>query len=424
MADSASSVATFLRQNSRKFHQSLQTAHQEFEASLVRTNGAWQTTIAAGGKFFDSVGQASQQISAQRVDALAHEIKDLGVYKEDWRLLASFLFHDFYHISPVELLQFYTTADAESKNGQVRIFDRHKNYVAQVVQRGEEMASLLALPVEFVRDTLLLEAGDKIPTTEFLPLQVLERIGFLLTGRLAADDYELLVNPTRIDESTRVNRFVIRGDKSLKINTSQAMIFSVIYNLAKNAAKASAKKHWQEQDQALLKAYNNEGPVSHPGTIALSVEETANSVVFSISDEAGGLSLDGSLQRIHQELVRQIGQHGEDIRNSEWYWNLRRIIGDQAELIIAWPHNPYSLRGVTVGSIMDCQFVLAFNGGSWDLRSFTSGMGLWGVRYLTEKLGGTVVGTNKFEGGALFTVSLPKASIHSTPHSQPPAVLT
>lgn len=411
VASSATHVANHIRQESKIFHRTLLDEHDGFNKSLVFSDGMWRTSQALGVKFFHGVKDADFLIDRDKVSVLAHEVDHLRKYKIDWAYLATFLFHDFYHISPIELFQLFIAVDSREENGQIRMFDRHKKYLDEVAQRGEEMASQLALPVEFVHDALLLETGEQIPTREFSPLQVLERIAFLIKGRFAVDDYNLLVNPKNIDKTTPVNRLIVRGDECLTVNTSEAMIFSVIYNLAKNAAKANAIKHWEDHDQALVKAYDNKGDVAHPRSLGLIVKENEDSVSFSVSDDANGLSLDGSLQRIHEELSRQIKQYGGNIRESEWYWNLRRTLGDQAELIIAWPSNPYALREVTVGSIMDCQFILAFSGVSWELRTFTSGMGLWGVRYLTERLGGTVIGTNKFEGGALFTVNIPKTSL-------------
>jgi hypothetical protein len=141
--------------------------------------------------------------------------------------------------------------------------------------------------------------------------------------------------------------------------------------------------------------------------------EHDNAIQFLVSDEGRGISLDESLKRLHKELANRIETDGVDkIKNSEWMKNIKRALGKkQASLLLAWPNDPFAIRGLTVGSILDLQFVAGFSGQSWELRSVTSGTGLWGVRYLTEKLGGVVMGTNSFDGGAVFSITLPKERI-------------
>ena len=134
---------------------------------------------------------------------------------------------------------------------------------------------------------------------------------------------------------------------------------------------------------------------------------------ISVADDGRGLSLDTSLARFQKELGIRLTETGaEKVLSSEWYYNIQRAIGrEQAERLIAWPYDPQLLRGVTVGTIFDLQFIVGFSESSWEIRSLTSGMGLWGVRYITEKLGGSVVGTNQFDKGALFTITLPNKNL-------------
>jgi len=191
------------------------------------------------------------------------------------------------------------------------------------------------------------------------------------------------------------------------------MVFAMIYNLAKNAAKANVQIHYQEEDQALSKLYNLGDKLEHPRHIYLKIRETGKRIIISVRDLACGMSMDEALKRMHDAIVEQLEDKTPDeIRKSQWYCNIRRQIGQQqAELLITWPRESEALRKIKVGTIFDCQFVAGFGKGYWRLNSNTSGLGLWGVRYVTETLGGTVMATNSFEGGAEFTISLPKNSV-------------
>lgn len=79
------------------------------------------------------------------------------------------------------------------------------------------------------------------------------------------------------------------------------------------------------------------------------------------------------------------------------------------QVVEQWEENPYGLRKLNVGDVMDLAGLARASGfaGKEELRSMSSGMGLWGVQYLVDKMGGSVLYTNTLKQGALFTIILP-----------------
>lgn len=408
----AMEAAIQVRAESKLYHETLNDAWQDFNSKMTSTGDNWEFSRDTMVHFWDKLVEARHLISDKNSNKLSRLVSDYGTENDDWYTLAAFLAHDIHHLNPQELFSIFITLDAAYfKKDTIVLFNRHKQFLQSVVDQGEWLSSVLALPYEFVAAVMAMEQGMSVPTKRFKPLDIFKNTGIHLQGRFAVDDYELVINQP-IDDSRLRNRIIISGSEDLVIDSNEAVIFQDTYNLGKNGAKANANQHHDEKDQALVKAYYQEGELQHPRNIYLSAEQTDENLIFSVADDGLGLSLDESVKRVHHELAQRIAESGrEKVLQSEWYWNLKRALGDQAELLIAWPDNPYAFRDVKVGTIFDCQFVAGFSGTAWGIRSFSSGTGLWGVRYMTERLGGTVLGTNKFKGGALFSIILPKNSV-------------
>lgn len=393
------------------FRNAWQAYPQEPQAAIEDSKQSWKGKREDFLEFWDTVKKADERvITTVPLQKLSKALMTRESLSEDWLSLAAFLNHDFYHLALMELLQLFVTVEGRSlKTNEVSIFDRHKIFMDLVTSRAEELSRIQCIPLAFISAVASFEAGKPVPVKTFKPLELLEKIGLMIQGRFMVDDYNLAINT---QPAAGVNNLVINVDPDLEITANEAMVGMVIYNLAKNAAKANAFWHHDNDDQALVKAYDG-GSLQKPRTLSITIEDAEDMIILKIGDEGQGLSIDNFMKRIHRELAEQLRQNGPDgIKNTEWYQTVRRTIGEeQAGYLMAWLSDPLSLRGLNIGTIFDMQFVVGFSGQSWEIRSFTSGMGLWGVRYLTERLGGTVMGTNKFEGGALFSVVLPKKAL-------------
>lgn len=412
------------RAQSKLYAQAARAGWNDFSSTCTQVNDRWCTPLGAFTRFSTSVSDASKLIGYDDNSIkLAHMMETLEGIKDDYITLGAFLIHDMHHIRPIEafahLLTIENTHLHTSDKQTVWMFDRHKHLLQELIDRGEELGDLMTLPFEFVHGIAALETNEQLPVRRFHPYDILDIISLHIQGRFASDDYRVARNTTT-DKTTPSNWIIVNAPEDLTVETNKAMLFSVIYNLVKNAAKANSELHGAQKNKALYNLYHNNEPLKTPRNLTLSLKETDDSLIFSIGDEGLGLSLDDSLTRAQVNLARTIQQFGaENVPETEWYRNIRRILGHQAEYLIAWPTDPFALRRLKIGSLFDLQFCAGFEGDTWKLRTFTSGTGLWGVRYLTERLGGTVMGTNKFEGGAYFSVAIPKNNLNVGVISKP-----
>ncbi|MBI4064887.1 hypothetical protein HY409_00755 [Candidatus Gottesmanbacteria bacterium] len=393
--------------------EAMSDAWSRFSEKLTPTSEGWTSSFENFVQFWHEAVQASHLLSDTQINALGNLVSTRGKVHEDWYTLAAFLIHDIHHLDPMSLFDLFMTIQYEAyQSGTMFLYNRHQEYLTTIIDRMEELSAIKALPLEFVGAIAEMESGLDIPQKVFNPLTMLEEIAIMIKGRFSPDDYDILINKEAQSDDSK-NYILVNCSPDLFIQANKPMIFAIIYNLVKNAAKANGEKHYDQNDQALTKLYKSLGPLEHPMNLELTIEDNGDYLVLSVGDQADGLSLDKSLKRLHEEFIRRLSEQGiEQLSQSEWYRNLRRAFGDeQTEILFAWPKNPYALRMLHVGTILDAQFVAGFAPDTWEIRSVTSGTGLWGVRYITERLGGVVLATNKFEGGALFSVMITKASI-------------
>lgn len=413
IGNSSLAAAHKIHDVSPSFRTSIEHAWEKVTVHLIREKNFWLGPYPVLSEFYKTVIHESLRIRPQESFQVPYMIDQWGGVNDDFITLAGFLEHDLEYLGPRFGLNFMDSAlqsRYQAPNDMVRIFDNQKTHMEEFVKRAEDLAHAFALPFEFVHAVMMQESAQPVPTERFNPLDLLDLIALQLRGRFAAEDFVIVKNadfPT--DEKS--NHIVINGSGNISVVANRAMLYLLIENIAKNAAKANTIKHYREHDEALIKRYTQE-QLANPRNIAISMTDDTDLLIVSVSDEGDGISLDGSIKRAQMELAEQIKKQGIDrVRHTEWYRNLTRILGDQAELFIAWPSNPFALREITIGTLFDLQFVAGFSGKSWKIRSFTSGTGLWGVRYVTEHLGGTVMGTNKFEGGAYFSIAIPKKNL-------------
>lgn len=402
--------ASDYRARAKLYHSTIAPAWLQFTDQMIPSSDGWHFTQQALEGLGDSSEQASQLLNDRGLADLREQLEQVEPGNYDNSLLRLFLLHDFYHIEPSHLFNLFPFLESsrDRQTGSIRILDRHKQFLDQTVGRSQKYAALMALPLEFIEGIAQIRQKKEPLSQSFGPADLFHDIATIVKGRFILADFGIEQNGL-VDDEASLNRISISVDPDLRLTANQAMIFSPFYNLTKNAAKAYIEK--LKKKVPLYAAYGKgETEISDPCKIQLALQVGEKHVFITVSDNGDGLSLDRGLRKFHDEYMIRLDTFGrENLHKSEWYWNIRRAIGDeQAEILFAWPTDDRSIRGVNVGSIWDCAFVSGFDGDLQSIRSFTSGMGLWGVRYLTEILGGSVMVTNKFTGGADFTIALPK----------------
>jgi signal transduction histidine kinase len=395
----------------------MRDAWNQLSGNMHQEGDFWVASWSEFLKFRDGVVKADNLIDYKDTEYLAGLLNSRMAINREWLSLSNFMLHDINHLLPSLLFwQLEMVLDVRArrnKSDRMELLDPHKKYIDRTVERVGELAAVISYPLRFIAGVAKIEQGKELPVSTFKPYELLEMIAYILHGCFMNNDYELLANPRSIPEEIR-NRIIVRIPEDLVLTCNKEMLFSILYNLAKNAAKANSRYHAEHDDVSLDNQYFKGGRLKKPCSIYLDTREDDDNIFFLVGDEGNGLSIDNSLQRIHEQLRSMLSKSSvQEVRASEWFWNVCRVLGsEQAEYLIAWPERPMALRGLTVGSLFDLHFLAGFGLEPWGLLgTITSGMGLWGVRYFTERLGGTVMGTNKFEGGALFSLSIPKDQV-------------
>ena len=335
--------------------------------------------------------------------------------------------HDVMHLPPrawlFDSLYHFKILD-ESNNRIVRIPKDWMEYYDKAILDAEKLSNVIATVVDYSRGVLDNIFGYKVKEKPFKLADSLTNIGRIIKGRFSSLDFDLLINPSP-DELTvfNRNRIVIIVDPELELKTSESFIFADIYNLVKNSAKAIEEKYSNE-----LKLKNSFGAntflnvlkyrldgketPTKPNQIVISANLSEDSVVLTVDDTGVGLSLDKAMSKVVEAMNVAIDIK-RNLENSAWFNAMLALgLSEDAEMLIAWSKGDHNaIRAITIGTILSIQHLTGYEAEAWNLRSMTSGLGLLSVNYLAGVLGGKLLATNKFNGGAFFTLSLPKASV-------------
>lgn len=120
------------------------------------------------------------------------------------------------------------------------------------------------------------------------------------------------------------------------------------------------------------------------------------SYVITVGDTGSPIDLDVMKEKIRELVVK------EGINTIKFSTHrIRRKIAN-------WEHSEYRVGDLTITDITDIAFMSRMSGFD-NSDNFSSGMGLYGIRYLVERLGGRILYGEDFKtGGPLFTLILPK----------------
>lgn len=428
--EKSSLVAENLRNQANIYGQRMNEIWDNFHPHLTKSRSGWLISPSQYSIFYKQVGSALQSIDTKDVTNAIQPVLDHAqddTISHELFYVVDIMNHDLFHleqsISPLNLLSWLKLKTQAYHNKNVVIPNRHKDFLNLAIPKSSQLAHVLAFLPEYLQGLINLEQDRTLVNRPVNLIQLFETISFLLKQRFLVEDYEILVNPP-VDQSRQSNKIIISGPDGLTININEAMLFGIIYNLAKNAGKAIQSQNLSDipmkptiaMKEVVKRNYRYVAGRSriepaNPMEIFLHCEESDNHVIIEVGDSGPGLSVDNFINKIRGHIKTGLEtMTPEELRQTDWFWQLRKQVGgQQAEFIMAWPTDPNAFRNIQMGTVIDAQFFYrGFSGEDRGIRDITSGIGLPAVNYLTGRLGATVIGTNKFDGGALFTIILPK----------------
>lgn len=363
---------------------------------------------------------------------------------ETFQILEDIVDHDIMHLSPRYWLQecmYHFTVSNDNNERVIRLPKDWMEFYEEAINDSEKLTNILALVVDYSKQVIENSVEQKVEEKPFKLVDTFTNIARIIKGRFAWLDFDLLVNPTPKElEKLHRNRIVLIVDPELELKASESFIFADIYNLVKNSTKAIEEKTRKEIEQlksktdlnveldkmALLnqvskidelddeldyRLLGKEIPIK-PNQIVISANLSEDSIVLTVDDTGVGLSLDDAMSKIIQAM-NIATQVNTDLETSSWF-NAVLALGfsREAELLLAWSKGDHkAYRFLTIGAILGMQHIRGYQADDWKLRSITGGLGLLSANYLAGELGGKLLATNKYNGGAFFTLSLPKASV-------------
>lgn len=376
------------------------------------------------------------------------ELKVLRVERttvpETFQVLEDIIDHDIMHLSPRYWLQdcmYHFTVRNEDNERVIRLPKDWMEFYEEAINDAEKLTNVLALVVDYSKQVIENSVGQKVVEKPFKLVDTFTNIARIVKGRFTWLDFDLLVNPTPKElEELHRNRIVLIVDPELELKASESFIFADIYNLVKNSAKTidektreeikkikgstdldssmdqmseinEAVKRFELDDELDYRLKGKEIPIK-PNQIVISANLSEDSIVLTVDDTGVGLSLDNAMSKIIQAM-NIATQENPDLETSSWFNAILELgFSREAELLLAWSKGDHkAYRFLTIGAILGMQHIRGYQADDWRLRSITGGLGLVSANYLAGELGGKLLATNKYNGGAFFTLSLPKESV-------------
>lgn len=327
--------------------------------------------------------------------------------RAEWEQLNHFLWHDARHVSVGEIVEHSNRLSSalmrlamtgklprETMRAEHPYPDEWQAFYRDALEDLPALAAQARLPHAFAEARVNMELGQPVATEEVDLRAMLRSILRSLQLRFGEDDYVLLGSSA--SDPAR-NRLELSGDATVTANPG--MLWSVLYNLLKNAAKECAGP----KDGSALFDRVTEGRLpARPSRISVNVERVpqTQTVLVHILDNGKGLSVDEILGNVKQMQDR----HMLASANHHVRGRVRKLMGDWVE------GDPYAIRKVSMGDVYDLAALSRLSGFVTRERtkSDSSGLGLWGATYLADRMCGKVLWTNTADAGALFTVVLPE----------------
>lgn len=237
--------------------------------------------------------------------------------------------------------------------------------------------------------TLKKDLSEKTITTDPIK-QIALPTALVLQRRFFRENYEIVLNPST-DRELQAPSIVIKTKlENLNIPVNPAILTSLVYNLAKNAAKANQSAK-----------YNNpESNNAH--TIEIKINEDKKGWNLIVSDTGVGLKTDALLKQaglMVQQATKEELQAYEKISAKKTVAVLQNWVREK---------NPLEIRKLNLGQIWDLAKLPRLSGFGLEGNRESSGLGLYGAEYLVKEFKGYVAGANRYDRGAIFVIRIPK----------------
>lgn len=290
--------------------------------------------------------------------------------------LAFFFAHDQGHIHTdlnmsfwVPLAEIVDAGDVMKRRGdEVREFLELYNHDPEMVYGS------LVQPYKMLHLMATSELETKPRTETFQPDKLAWQAGMILKNRFLQAEYSL---DDRLNDSDR-NQIVVDAEP-FAINGNTGALFSIIYNLLKNAYKKSEGKP-NNNEKIFVQIY----------------DVPFDSYVITVGDNGTPVEVDKMKDKVRRDIFEK-GIDDVFIPNR----GTRKRFHD-------WMKSEYRVGDLKVGDLTALAFIARMSGFD-NQDGMSSGMGLYGVKYLLENLGGRILyGEDFATGGPLFTAVLPK----------------
>lgn len=293
------------------------------------------------------------------------------------RDLSAFFFHDINHIFADLNQQFWTIFSPKADYGVNRMRncrEEVRRFLERYNSNPESLYGAYLEPYKMLHFIITTELGEKPMSEQFQPAKLAMQIALILQNRYVQAEYSLVERLT----DSKTNEIAVDAEE-FTLNGNSGVVFSIIYNLAKNAYKKLGGKANNSQ-KIFMQVY----------------EALPSSYVVTVGDSGKPIDLNVMKDKVRQLVLEK----GID--------NVSFPTNGSKKRYQRWQNSEYKVGDLTVKDITDVAFMARMSGFD-NADKFSSGMGLYGVRYFLNNVGGKILYGENFEnGGPLFTCVIPK----------------
>ncbi|MFH1409926.1 MAG: hypothetical protein ABIH34_08515 [Nanoarchaeota archaeon] len=340
---------------------------------IVAFSGDWSDIFYdATTAFYGELSQKMDHVESDQsifLDAFLAAIEDGNMRR--------FFSHDVHYIIGDLKLLFSTVIDPSIKSSINHMRNRRDHVRQFLEQYNADPESLFGAQIEPYKmlDFIVTNELGKSPRLEtFNPGKLARQTGYILANRYPQAEYVI------VNQATATSRNEIGIDaEDFNLKGNSGVVFSIIYNLAKNAYKKLGTEPNASQK------------------ISIQVYEAGlSNYVIQVSDSGKPMDLnvmkDNIRQLILDEGIDSVVSHSK---------KAKKRFAD-------WQESEYKVGDLRLGDLSDVAFMARMSGFDND-DEFSSGMGLYGLKYLLDSVGGKVLYGERFDDGSpVFTCVIPK----------------
>jgi|GEM_PF-3475580 len=384
-------------------------AAQAFQGLKGKPFSHQDLTDVYGGLSGDNLTPVMHQVMGPYTDAIKRMPEEA---RKRWEQIHYFLGHDMGHVNETEIvghslqvastLMGITMAKDDAKREDVFMFDTPYPpellaFYERVIDETAELSAQTIRPHQFAKALAEMDRGDPVSDMEDVALAPMIRtMARSLQLRFVFDDYEMddiVGNPGR-------NQICL-DLADARVKTNPGMLWSVIYNLMKNAAKELSVDKQKRRESDLFERLKDGTLPEQPKRLYVKADSLPNgTVLVHVCDTGRGLRADEILGSLKEMLAKKLVEP-----------SALPLPARVSRLLAGWQEGKaFAVRDLRMGDVYDFAALSRVSGFSTEKRvkASSSGLGLWGAKFLTERMGASLLYTNTFDDGALFSVVLPR----------------